>query len=75
MFKVGDHVRTNAEWNARHDCIEGNVKEIKCVKYTKTRLDKNGSISFIIGEYDYTTIVVIEGAEKQIHESWYEKVL
>lgn len=78
-FRKGDNVRTNAEWNEGHEPIQGIVTDVKTRRYTKTEEEHDGrgepiSLRFVPGQFEYYTVLCIEGTNEQLAESWFEKV-
>ncbi len=77
-FKEGDKVRTNKEWNTTNEPIQGIVKAVKTLKCSMHKQTCNpwGEPTFdvIPGQFKYFTVLQIEGTERELVESWFEKV-
>lgn len=76
MIQEGDEVKTNAEWNEDHEPIQGIVRAVKTLKRHKYKDVRNGRIIIIPipDQYEYTTVLQVEGTEEELNICWFEKV-
>ena len=76
MFKIGDSVRTNDDWNKINgkSPINGVVTDIEilCIRKTEKVYFDNGTVgSIFTNEKEKVTLLIVDGKHR-MNESWFE---